>query len=73
MDTARVIRLPNVRSVSPGTSLVPYTNLVAEATRRALIGRYPIAARTAATMENPRSSRSASFSGVFPSPTTMTR
>ena len=73
MATARVIRLPNVRSASPGASLVPYTNLVADATRRALTGRYPIAATTAASMENPSSSRSAELSGVLPRPATITR
>ena len=73
IDTARVIRLPNVRRVSPGASRVPYTNLVAKATSRPLIGRYPIAARAAATMENPRILRSALLSGASPRPSTMTR
>ena len=73
IDTARVIRLPNVRRVSPGASRVPYTNLVAKATSRPLIGRYPIAARAAATMENPRILWSALSSGASPRPSTMTR
>ena len=73
IDTARVIRLPNVRSDSPGASRVPYTNLVAKAARRPLTGRYPITASAAATMEKPRSLRSALSPGASPRPSTITR
>ena len=39
MATARVIRLPNVRSTSSGASRAPYTNRVAEAISRSRAGR----------------------------------
>ena len=39
MATARVIRLPNVRSASSGASRAPYTNRVAEAISRSRAGR----------------------------------
>ena len=74
MATARVIRLPNVRSASSGASRVPYTNRVAKAVSRARAGRKARRRHRRREHGQPEDARGSAWSsGAWPKPSTMTR
>ena len=70
--SARVSRVPNVRSTSSGACRSPYTRRVAKSVSRSRAGTHSSAASAAASIERPSSERSSSV-GSRPSPRTTSR